>query len=449
MFILNKVTKNNFYFLSLLTYFSLIFFRSSEILTKGRFFAEEGSIYWGYSLNKSIFDIIFYDPVGDGYYCLTCNLQVLLTKLLPLQYAPLATVWSSIFFAIVPSYLFYKFAEKHYEKKIYWSVLWLLIFLPSLNFLEVFANSINTQSYLAVSIFVILLFSNGNKLIKFQYLIVLLGFMSSYYSLAILPAFLIRYYNEKKRWLLNILTIGIASSFIQLNVFFYTLTQESLYSGRLEQEFNLDYLLSIISNSIGINFVTERFYRLDIISIFFLFIYIFILLILIIRKSFFNNSKYVLILVTYFFQIVLVYFGNPTQVFYGRYAVVASTVIFFIYLEFINDFKKIQNTIFIIILISLLNFSLQGGDYFIECNEYCISWPEQVERVEKESLDKYIHWPIGEGDPYWYTDAKFPKPNPAPFQKKNIGINYLKNYEVSLFDILKRNFDLLIQNETK
>ena len=448
MFILNKVTKNNFYFFSLITYFSIIFYRFSEILTKGRFFAEEGSVYWAYSLNNSIFDIIFYDPVGDGYFCLTCNLQVLLTKLLPLQYAPLATVWSAIFFAILPSYLFYKLAEKYYEKKIYLSVLWLLIFLPSLNFLEVFANSINTQSYLAVSIFVILLFSNGNKLIKSQYVIIFLGFMSSYYSLAILPAFIVRYYKEKKRWLLNIIIIGLVSSFTQLNVFFYTLAQESLYSGRLEQEFNLYYLLGIISNSIGINFATEGFYRLDTISKLSLFIYLSIFLISIIRKSFFGNSKYILILVTYFFQVILVYFGNPTQVFYGRYAVVASTVIFFIYLEFIKDYKKIQNTIFLVIFISLINFRFQGGDYFIDCSEYCITWPEQVERIENKSLDKYIHWPIGEGDPYWYTDGEFPKPNPAPFQKKNIGADYINNYKVSLFDILKSNFGLLIKSET-
>lgn len=446
---LKKISNKSFYLLSVVAYLTLIINKSSEILTRGRFFAEEGAVYWSYSLYNNIIDVLLYDPVGDGYYCLTCNFQILLTKLLPIQYSPLATVWSSILFAILPSYLFYRFAANHYEKKLYFSIIWLLLFLPSLNFLEVFANSINTQSYLAISIFIILLFSNGRELIRSQYLIIFLGFMSSYYSLAILPAFIFKYYRERKSWLLRVIFIGITSSTIQLNVFFYTLLQESLYSGRLQQKINFGYLVEILSHSISINFATERFYRLDLISNLILLIYLSMLLFLIIRKSFFTNLNFVLILLTYFFQIVLVYFGNPTQVFYGRYAVVSSTVIFFIYIEFIKDSKKLQNTIFVIILISLLNFRYQGGDYFIDCNEYCTSWPEQVELVKNNSLDKYIHWPIGEGEPYWFTDATSPKPNPAPFQKENIGLSYMDNYEISLIDILKINLGSLFNKDMK
>ena len=156
--------------------------------------------------------------------------------------------------------------------------------------------------------------------------------MSSYYSLAILPAFIFKYYREGKSWLLKVIFIGITSSIIQLNVFFYTLFEESLYSGRLQQKINFGYLVEIFSHSIGINFATERFYRLDSISNLVLVIYLSILLFLIIRKSFFTNLNFILISLTYFCQIVLVYFGNPTQVFYGRYAVVSSTVIFFIYM---------------------------------------------------------------------------------------------------------------------
>ena len=174
--------------------------------------------------------------------------------------------------------------------------------------------------------------------------------------------------------------------------------------------------------------------------------FLFILSLLLIKKLYLNNLNYVLILVTFFLEIILVYFGNPTQVYYGRYAVVASTLIFFLYLELINRYKIFQNTIYIVILVSLVNLQFQGGKYFIECNEYCISWPEQVKLVEQQSLDKYTHWPIGKGEPYWFTSAEDPKPNPAPFQKKNLGTNYIKNYEVSLIDILRSNLGLLIEN---
>lgn len=445
MNILNRVSAKKFLLFSVIIYLCQAFYRASEILIKGRFFAEEGAIYWSYSLANSIFNILFYDPVGDGYYCLTCNLQILLTKLLPLSYAPLATVWSSLFFAILPSFLFYKLAKKHYKKKIYLSMLWLLLFLPSLNFLEVFANSINTQSYLAISVLIILLFGNETKLLKTYYSIVILGFLSSYYSLAILPAFIIRYFYEKKRWLLNIISLGLVASFIQLNVFFYTFYKGSLYSGRLDQNFNLDYIISIISHSISINFATEKYYRLDLVSGTFLLIFLFSLSVLFFKKLYINNLRFIYILITYFFEIVLVYFGNPTQIYYGRYAVVSSTLMFFLYLELINHYKLFENTIFIVILVSIFNLQLQGGKYFIECNEYCISWPEQVKFVEKQTLDKYIHWPIGEGDPYWFTNADIPKPNPAPFQKINLGINYIKNYEISLIDILTSNLRFFLR----
>ena len=75
---------------------------------------------------------------------------------------------------------------------------WLLLFLPSLNFLEVFANSINTQSYLAISVFIILLFGSQDKLLKTQYGVVLLGFYLLIIHLRYFPLLLLGILMKKR-----------------------------------------------------------------------------------------------------------------------------------------------------------------------------------------------------------------------------------------------------------
>ena len=45
---------------------------------------------------------------------------------------------------------------------------------------------------------------------------------------------------------------------------------------------------------------------------------------------------------------------------------------------------------------------------------------------------------MGEGDPYWFTDAKNPRPNPAPFQKEIIGDEYM-TFTPTLIDVMKQN----------
>ena len=49
---------------------------------------------------------------------------------------------------------------------------------------------------------------------------------------------------------------------------------------------------------------------------------------------------------------------------------------------------------------------------------------------------------MGEGEPYWFTDAKNPQPNPAPFQKDIIGNDYIKYYDLTLVDIISSNLKI-------
>jgi hypothetical protein len=46
---------------------------------------------------------------------------------------------------------------------------------------------------------------------------------------------------------------------------------------------------------------------------------------------------------------------------------------------------------------------------------------------------------MGKGDPYWFTDAKNPQPNPAPFQKEIIGEKFKDLYNLTFYEVVKEN----------
>jgi len=434
--------KNWVFLVSLFLYIGFLIFRSPEIMLEGRFFAEEGSIYWSYSLLNSKSNTFLYTPVIAGYYLLIANLQILLSSFVPIYYAPLVTVWVSMIISLLPSILFFLLTEKSLDnnRRILSSIL--LLVLPSLNFLEVFANSINSQTYLGLSVFVIYIFglNNDSKKIKFlEYFILVLGSLSAYYSLILFPVLFFRYLKIKTIKIIFPLIIWIFGVFIQLNVIFYTFMQSAFYGDKFKFKINLDYFILILKKSISVNLFTEHFLNNSIILNISLLLFIIFLIFLISSK---NAEKflYFLILLSFVLEIFLVIVGQASQGYSGRYAVVPSTVIFFIFIVYFSKARRGEVVLIFAITIGILNFSFQSGDYFIDCKNYCISWAEQIENYENEQKI-IIHWPLGDGDPFWYTNLSSPKPNPSDFQKKVIGKeNISKFYNLTLADILKFNF---------
>ena len=424
------------YFFSVILYIILSYVRSPEIFTHGRFFAEEGSVYWSYSLSNTAFNLLQYVPVIQGYICFNCNLQIYLSTLVPILFAPLVTVWTSILIALLPSFFFLILTEKVYKKEFRVLTSITILFLPSLNLLEVFANSINSQVYLAISSFIILLYGlKGKKLIKSQYTVLIISFFSTYYSLAFLPFFLIRLFREKTKSLFYTLLIGAFGAFIQLNILYYVYSAGSIYQGKLELKGGFDYLFEIIKLSLTLNFMGEKYYRENLGTIIFLILIISILVF--VPKN--NRSLYLIIISSFFFQVFLVYFGQAGNSYSQRYSVVPTTVIFFLFIHFLGRNVTFNRYILFFLVIGILNFHSQGGTYFINCDEHCISWDTQVINVSNGEVDKYVHWPMGEGDPYWFTDSIDPQPNPAPFQKEIIGYDYKDLYELTLSKIIKKN----------
>lgn len=161
---MSKLKKiHNLYFLMVLVYIIYLFFRNPEILIEGRFFAEEGSVFWSYALANSTLETLFFVPVTGGYMLFNANIQILLSTYFPLIFSPLITVWTSIIISLLPSFLYFKLNSKAEENIFHLSVSIALIYLPSLNFLEVFANSINSQTYLGIASLIIVIYGLNNN----------------------------------------------------------------------------------------------------------------------------------------------------------------------------------------------------------------------------------------------------------------------------------------------
>ncbi len=434
---------NKIYFLTLFAYLAFVFQRSPEILSEGRFFAEEGAIYWSYSLVNSKFNTLLYTPVIAGYYLLVTNFQILITTIFPVWFAPLTTVWLSLTIQLLPSLLFLILTSSKIETKKRIIISQILIFLPSLNFLEIFANSINSQTYLGVSVFIIYIYGleGKNKIISvWENIILIFGSLSSYYSIILFPVFIFRYLKNRHLRSRFPFFICIFSVFIQSNVLYFSYINDVLYGDKFTNKIDFEYVLLVIKKSVLINLFTEYFLRDAFMQNLSLLI-LFLLVLLIIKNKSLNKYLYFLIFLSFVLEVLLVLVGQAGQDFIGRYAVVPSTILFFVFLHYFSEIKYGHIVLIFIFTIGLINTSYQSGVYFIDCQDYCSSWQNQIEAYDTGSSKIIAHWPLGEGEPYWYTDLDNPLPNPAPFQKEIIGENLYLLYDLTLLDIIRSNFN--------
>ena len=446
MLILSYLDKidNKIYLLTLISYLLFLIQRSPEIFAEGRFFAEEGAIYWSYSLVNSKIDTLLYTPVIAGYYLFVSNFQILITTFFPINFSPLITVWLSLIISLLPSILFFVLTNNKLDNKKRIIISQILLFLPSLNFLEIFVNSINSQTYLGVSVFIIYIYGLEGKnknITVFENIILIFGSLSSYYSLILFPVFLFRYMENRNLRTKFPLIIWIFSVFIQINVLYFSYFNNALYGGKFTNKIDFQYLLLIIKNSFLVNLFTEYFLRDSFIQNISLIILLLVLFLIIKNKT---TDKYVyfLILLSFALEVVLIIIGQAGQDFIGRYAAVPSTILFFLLLHYLSQINYGHLFLIFIFSITLINTSYQNSSYFINCEDYCSSWENQLEEYNNGNSKIIIHWPIGEGDPYWYTDLETPLPNPAPFQKEAIGANIDLVYDLTLLDIVKSNFQL-------
>ncbi len=91
----------------------ILFLRSPEIILKGRFWGEEGLVYFKYAYEHNPFATLFFIDFRCGYYYFSATVSALLASLVPLEFAPFV----STLFCYCSNYICYLFHAISFIKK--------------------------------------------------------------------------------------------------------------------------------------------------------------------------------------------------------------------------------------------------------------------------------------------------------------------------------------------
>ena len=367
----NNKTEITFFFLLIL----ISFYRSPYIFFNGRFIGEEANHHFLFALNNNFFTNLIYYIEFAGYYNFIPNFFTWFATLVPLENAPLVTVYGSFFIILLLPYLIL-FREnllfKNKKQKIMGS---LLLFLTPPFIAEIWLNSLNSQIYLCISSILVLFMINLNSIQKkINNLIILISGFSGIYSCSLLPFFAHKYYKNRDSYnLINLFSLIIANA-VQLYLILYSKISNKLHSSVLTDDYSLDLLSNFIYNIFAKSFLGRDLTHLiwNKISIFsdnyyyyIFFVLIFITVIILLNKNkifIFLKKNYVTnyLIVIFFLISIIILVGSLHNQIGGRYSVIPGVVLILLVFNFYNE---IRNKIFSYICLLLLSTSLITGIY--------------------------------------------------------------------------------------
>ena len=178
---------------------ALIFVRVPAIFLQGRFWAEEGFIYFSKAFSSSAFDALFSVGQRVGYYSLVNSLSGLLaSRLVSLENAPKVTAFIAFLIQLIPILLIVYGNIPGFRSLLAKAGASLLVlFMPPNH--EIFLVSVNSQFHLSLAAGLILISQDsGTKMRAFKYGALLLAGLSGTLSLFLLPFYWIAGWIEKK-----------------------------------------------------------------------------------------------------------------------------------------------------------------------------------------------------------------------------------------------------------
>lgn len=415
--------KKIFFFLSFLLILS--YARSPDIFSQGRFWAEDGSLYFQNALKNSFIENFFkiYTPT-IGYYNLFSRITALVSSKFALEISALVNVYLSysvviyIFFLILfnNSYLYNKNIEK-------FAYCLLVVVCPTF-VPEIWVNSVNAQIYLSVAALFILYSKNIENLL-FKYLnpiILFIGGFSSVYVFFLTPFFFIKYKFLKNKYNLINLIILFVSFIFQLIFYVYSKLSGQMIFRNTNIEIDLNYLITFFYNTLAKLFFPKevlislysfllsgsKMLTLSVITI--------VLILLIysfneIRKILKNNNIQLFItlsLVIILISLILIIILFSGEYIAGRYSSIPGFIICLIIFNL--AFQKIKSKFFKKYLIFLTLLILISGFYqyrphnnyriqYLDCIKNCVEWKYQVKSFRNDNKkNKLIVWPYNKED---------------------------------------------------
>ena len=202
----------------------LIFYRSPYILLNGRFVAEEGYFWFRNSyINGPIYGFfqVFW---SSGYFNLWANITSIIATIPKLEYAPLVTVYFSLFLKLY--IIFYIInTESEFLINLFYKILTSFIIIVSPPIVpEIWLNTINSQTFFGI-LTVLIFFEKYNEkkfINRISPYILLISGLSTLYTCVLSPFYYLKYRSTKKKSdLKNFIFITFATS-IQFIIFAYT-----------------------------------------------------------------------------------------------------------------------------------------------------------------------------------------------------------------------------------
>ena len=392
----------------------IIFYRSPHILLHGRFGAEEGQIYFSNAYKYGFFYSLPFVDFRSGYLMLWANISGIIANIFSLKLAPLI----SNYLALIPKLLIFYFIlykESYLVDKFKFKLfLCFLVLLSPFNVPEIWLNSINSQIFLCILSFLVVLNKNEKQNINYlSIFIVLMAGFTGLYTCVLLPVFFFKYLKFKTLQDKYNLIILSFCTIIQFSIVIFSKTKNLLYEGKLhEVDINLiyNYLYNVpVKAFLGRNLTQFIYYNLNInIKFASFFVCMFALLITgyliyYFKKNIniFNNNKFIInsLLYSFFSISILVLIGAVGPYVGGRYAALPS---FFLITTALFLAIIIQNSKFKFFLYLILFISILSGAYeFKHNNKYkkylicidCPNWIYEVEKFRKNNDYRLGIWP--------------------------------------------------------
>lgn len=200
--------------------FALIVLRDPTLFTEPRFWAEEATVY---------FKVAYTDPTWttliaphQGYLSLWANLAGFLATIPPLEYAPLVTTWMSLFVLMSILTAIIVNESDHLDTTLKKALAGVAVLVVGASG-EIWLTSINSQHYLPLLVFLILIDSKRNAMKRrIGFGVVAIAGLSSVAVNFLTPLFLLRYRQRRERADLGLFFILASTSVIQLLAIAYS-----------------------------------------------------------------------------------------------------------------------------------------------------------------------------------------------------------------------------------
>ena len=412
---------------------AIAFWRSPYIFLNGRFIGEEATHHFIYALENTFLKNLFYYDNVAGYFSLLPNILLWISTKIPIEFAPLITVYGSFFFIILLPYLCL-FRDSQFlgneNKKIMAS---LILFLSPTFVPEIWLNSLNSQIYLCLISILILFMINLNHTKKIlNHILLLLGGLSGIYTCALLPLFGLKFYLNKTRYNFMNVIILLTTNLLQLILIIYSKLNNKLHASVLENDFTPEIVVNFFYNIIAKPFFGRELTYLiwdkifiiidNNFAIFFISLFIILLSFVIFKykeiKFFFKNNIVFLNLVIIFMIIsTIILVGSLYNQVGGRYAVIPGTLLILCVLEIsyktFNVYIKSFSFILIFLSITAGIYEFRPHQNNIHEDQYikfldCINCPDWKSEINIWKNDK--NYTIG----IW------------PYPQKNLNLSNIK-----------------------